>query len=136
MSAIEKNALVISRADYQRLLPLVENQHSATAEALLCELERADIVASNQFPHDAVCMGSKVTFVDLDTGEQTAISLVFPAEANVDQFKISILSPVGSAVIGLRIGGRIDWPLPQGKVRRIEVTEVSQPEKLELSHSA
>lgn len=131
MSAIEKNALVICKADYQRLLPLVENQNSATAEALLYELDRADIVENTQFPSDAVCMGSQVTFVDLDTGEQTLISLVFPAEANVDQFKISILSPVGSALIGLRIGGTIDWPLPLGKVRRIKVVALNQPEKLE-----
>lgn len=131
MSAIEKNALIICKADYQRLLPLVENQGSETAEALLYELERADIVANAQFPSDAVCMGSKVTFADLDTGEQTLVSLVFPAEANVDQFKISILSPIGSALIGLRIGGTIDWPLPLGNVRRIKVVALEQPEKPE-----
>lgn len=136
MSAIEKNTLVICNADYQRLLPLAEKQDTATAEALLYELERADIVPSTQFPSDAVCMGSRVTFVDLDTGEKTLVSLVFPEDADVEQLNISILSPVGSALIGLRIGGRIDWPLPEGKIRRIEVVSVSQPKINNQYHNA
>lgn len=128
MTAFEKNALIICTTDYQQLLPLVEQQDTATSETLAYELERAVIVSRDQFPQDAVCMGSKVTFVDLDTGEQTLVSLAFPEQANVAQLKISILSPIGSALIGLRIGGTIDWPLPTGKVCRIKVIAVEQPE--------
>lgn len=129
MFAIEKTLLVICKADNQQLLPLTEQNDSEAAQALAYELDRAEIVAADIYPADAVCMGANVTFVDLDSGMETAVSLVFPGEADVDRLKISILSPVGSALIGLRIGSTIDWPLPGGKVRRLKVIAVHQPEK-------
>lgn len=130
MSNTPHNALIICEFDYQRLISLTENSRSATAEALEDELDRADITSLVDFPSDAVCMDSDVTFTDLDSGEETTVSLVYPGDANVDQMKISVLSPVGSALIGLRIGGTIDWPLPGGKVRRLKVVAVTQPEKI------
>ncbi|MGV8836859.1 nucleoside diphosphate kinase regulator, partial [Cellvibrio sp.] len=96
-------------------------------EALNIQLNHADIVPDRDIPDDAVTMGSQVTFVDLDSNEEQTISLVYPNEADVTQMKISILSPVGSALIGLRIGGNIDWPVPQGKVRRLKVIAVQHP---------
>ncbi len=73
-------------------------------------------------------MGSTVTFIDLDSNQENTVSLVYPEEANVAEMKISVLSPVGSALIGLRVGGAIDWPVPQGKVRRLKVTGVQPPQ--------
>lgn len=129
MPATKENSLIVCKADYQRLIPLIEKSDSAAAESLDNELGRAEVVSEKDFPADAVSMDSVVTFVDLDSGEETTVSLVFPKDANVGELKISILSPVGSALIGLRIGGHIDWPLPQGKVRRLKVIAVIQPDK-------
>ena len=121
------NSLVISTTDYQQLIKLIERYDTPAAEALDIELGRPDIVQTQETPTDAVSMGSTVTFIDLDSNEENTISLVYPDEANVAQMKISILSPVGSALIGLRIGGTIDWPVPQGKIRRLKVIAVQQP---------
>jgi regulator of nucleoside diphosphate kinase len=129
MPVTNENSLVISQTDYQRLMALIERLSTAATESLENELGRAEIVNEQHFPVDAVSMNSMVTFVDLDSGEETTVSLVFPWDVDVDQLKISILSPVGSALIGLRIGGHIDWPLPQGKIRRLKVIAVSQQHK-------
>jgi regulator of nucleoside diphosphate kinase len=121
------NSLIISKPDYLQLTKLIEQHDTPAAEALDVELSRADIVPDKDIPADAVAMGSQVTFVDLDSNEEKTINLVYPNEADVTQMKISILSPVGSALIGLRIGGNIDWPVPQGKVRRLKVIAVQHP---------
>lgn len=128
MSRTKADSLVILDADYQRLLQLIEQNDTPAADLLDAEISRADIIKDKNFPSDAVTMESVVTFIDLDSNEEKTISLVYPADANVDEMKISILSPVGSALIGLRIGGKIDWPV-QGKVRRLKVVTVVQPEK-------
>lgn len=128
MPRTKADSLVILETDYQRLLKLIEQNDTAAADLLDTEISRADVVPAKKLPADAVTMDSVVTFIDLDSNEEKTISLVYPADANVDEMKISILSPVGSALIGLRIGGKIDWPV-QGKVRRLKVVTVVQPER-------
>lgn len=129
MSIAKKNALYISKHDYQSLLPLTEKYSTQAAETLDNELGRAEIVCDADLPNNVVSMNSLVTFVDLDTGEESTINLVYPMDANIEQMKISILSPVGTALIGLRVGGKIDWPLPGGKIRHLQVVAVTQAEK-------
>ena len=124
MRAKKANSLVISTADFQQLIKPIERHDTPAAEALDLELGRSDLVKVKETPIDAVSMGSRVTFMDLDSNEENTVRLVYPEEANVAEMKISILSPVGSALIGLRIGGTIDWPVPQGKVRRLKVIDV------------
>lgn len=123
-----KNAsnILIRESDYQKLVTLIDSASTPAATALDAELSRADIVSDDQLPADTVAMGSKATFEDLDSGELNTVTLVFPRQADVDCMKISILSPVGSALIGLRIGGTIDWPLPGGKQRRLKVIAVAE----------
>lgn len=120
-------SLVISSLDYQALIEIIEREDSPAAEALEAELDRADIVKTADFPKDVVAMNAAATFVDLDSGEETTIYLVYPQDADVSNKKISILSPIGTALIGLRIGDKIDWPLPNGKTRRLQVTSVTPP---------
>jgi regulator of nucleoside diphosphate kinase len=129
MAKAKADSLVILDTDYQRLLQLIEQNDTPAADMLDLEISRADIVKADKFPADAVTMDSVVTFVDLNSNEEKTISLVYPTNANVDEMKISILSPVGSALIGLRIGGTIDWPV-QGKLRRLTVVKVVQPENV------
>ncbi len=119
-------SLIVSKTDYLKLMALLEHQDSLAAEALEDELGRADIVADDALPTDVVSMGSQVRFMDLDNKTETQVVLVYPAESDVSQNRISILSPMGSALIGLPVGGTIDWPLPNGKTRRVKVISVTQ----------
>jgi regulator of nucleoside diphosphate kinase len=123
MSVSHNSSIIISEFDYQHLLSLCEKANTPAAEALEDEMGRADIVEA--LPENIVAMNSSVTFIDLDSGEETHISLVYPSDAKVEDMKISILTPIGTALIGLRVGGKIDWPIPGGKVRRLQVTAVS-----------
>ena len=129
MRVKKESSLIISETDYQRLIQLIEKNDTPAAEALEVEISRAEIIKRKDFPVNAVSMDSTVTFIDLDSDEEKTISLVYPVDANVDEMKISVLSPVGSALIGLRIGGNIKWPVPQGKIRRLKVVAVQQPEQ-------
>lgn len=130
MSITENGLLIISDHDYERLLPLTEKYKTSAAEMLDEELGRAEIVLDPDFPVDVVSMNSSVTFMDLGTGEQLTVSLVYPMDADIEKMKISILSPVGTALIGLRVGGKIDWPLPGGNIKHLQVISVIQPEKV------
>ena len=74
-------------------------------------------------------MNSRVRFQDTDTHDELEVTLVYPKSADVDQGKISVLAPVGSALLGLSVGQSIEWPVPAGKLRHLRVVAVTyQPE--------
>lgn len=116
----------LKQSDMDRLTTLIERHPSPAAEALDEELTRAQIWPDADYPGDCVAMGNRVRFEDIDTGKQTEVTLVYPHEADVDTMKISVLSPVGSALIGLRIGDSIDWPTGNGRVRRLRVEAIGR----------
>jgi regulator of nucleoside diphosphate kinase len=92
------------------------------------ELERAEVVNPIDIPKDVVTMRSTVRLKDLDNGKEMVYSLVFPNEADIDEGKISVLAPVGTAMIGYRVGDVIEWEVPSG-LRRLKVEEIIyQPE--------
>lgn len=92
------------------------------------ELERAQLVASEKIPHNVITMHSKVLLRDIDSGEEMTYTLVYPNEANLMEDKISVLAPVGTAIIGLREKEAINWKIPSGMVR-LEVKKILyQPE--------
>jgi regulator of nucleoside diphosphate kinase len=124
MNMINLNDLVVKESDYERLLGLIEKSASEIARQLEDELSRAEVVDDNCYPGDAVCMGSKVEFVDLNTDKKSELILVYPRQASVDDMRVSILTPMGSALIGMRIGGVIDWVLPNGKTARIKILSI------------
>ena len=119
----------LRRSDADTLGRLIESTgvgRDAGSIALLDEeLARATIVPDDALPQGAVALDSKVTFCDLQSGEPREITLVVPSKADSEQGFISVLSPIGSALIGLRIGDVIDWPMPGGRVKRLRVLEVS-----------
>jgi len=120
-------SIVVSRRDAARLESLLDApqwQHDSTAEALLGELARADIVDDADMPAGVVGMHSRVECTDDNSGERHHLTLVFPHEADAGAGKISILAPVGSALLGLAVGQSIDWNTPQGRTLRLRVTEV------------
>lgn len=129
MARTKTSNIIVKESDYQKLMTLIDLSGTPAALALDAELARADIVSDHKLPPDTVAIGSTVTFEDMDSSAQTTVTLVFPRQADVDSMKISVLSPVGSALIGLRIGGTIDWPLPGGKQRRLRVIAVTDPQE-------
>lgn len=123
-------SIIVSSRDYDRLEQLLEAPLRAaepTAVALMDELLRADVVDEQDVPDGVVTMGSEVTCVDEPSGQQHRLTLVWPREADVDQHRVSILTPVGSALLGLPIGGSIDWNVPGGRHLRLRVTDVHRP---------
>ena len=97
-------------------------------ESLEEELARAEIVSPEDIPPDVVTTNSKVVLRDIDTSERMTYTLVFPNKANIKTGAISVLAPIGTAILGYAKGDIIEWPVPSG-VRRICIEEVLyQPE--------
>jgi regulator of nucleoside diphosphate kinase len=126
--------IYITEFDKMRLEELMEvaaefgDNARKDLESLEEELDNAEIVSSKDIPADVVTMNSKVVFRDLDTSETMTYVLVFPRDANIDAGAISVLAPVGTAILGYAKGDIIEWPVPAG-FRRLRIEEiVYQPE--------
>jgi regulator of nucleoside diphosphate kinase len=92
------------------------------------ELDRAHVVPASEIPADVVTMNSELVLRDLDTAEEMVFRVVFPSEADADQHRISVLAPLGTAVLGYRAGDEIEWVVP-GRTRRVRIESVLyQPE--------
>ena len=132
--ALQTGTIYITEPDYRRLTGLIEttrDRNSVDGEyvnLLEAELERAEIVDPKRIPANVITMRSKVRLKDLVNGETKIYSLVFPTEANVSEGKISVLAPIGTAILGYKLGDSIEWPVPSG-LRRLKVDEILyQPE--------
>lgn len=125
--------IIITVPDYARLSDMIAFGQLSKAErdealALKSELERAEIVATDSVPRDVITMNSRARLLDLDTNERMEFTVVFPEEANVDKGKISVLAPVGTGMLGYRVGNIFEQRTPFG-VRRLKVLAVTfQPE--------
>ena len=104
-----------------------EHRSPVTAAMLLGEIFRAELHDRNSLPPDAITIGAKVSFVDEATARLNKVELVLPAHADIADGRISILTPVGAALFGLRTGDRIDWPDIDGNPRRLRIVKVVQP---------
>ncbi|AKU22659.1 nucleoside diphosphate kinase regulator [Massilia sp. NR 4-1] len=127
-----KPQLTISSLDADRLEALIGAMRAddATSLALLDELARADIVAPEEMPPDVVTMHSTVRFEIAGTGEVRSLTLAYPKDMAQLSDGISILSPIGSALLGLSVGDTIDWPHPDGQLLKVRLLEVLyQPER-------
>ena len=121
-----KPAIIMSRDDHARLTRLADSVAGGNpelADDLFGELERARVVANIVRHTDVVRMGSTLHFTT-DTGEERRVTLVFPAEADIAEGKISILTPVGIALIGLAAGQSMEWTARDGRVHRLTVESV------------
>ena len=92
------------------------------------ELGRAQVVATSEIPREVITMNSKVLLKDLDSGEEMIYTLVYPADANLMEDKISVLAPVGMAILGFRSGDVVDWKVPDGLVKLKVEKILYQPE--------
>lgn len=126
-----KPPLLLSRLDYQRLEALLEKSDldSTDTSALQAELDRADVVEPAQMPDDVITMNSTARFIDESSGEERELTLVYPKDVDGRTDRVSILAPVGSALLGLRVGHAIQWPLPGGRTATLRVLSIRyQPE--------
>ncbi|WP_341676051.1 nucleoside diphosphate kinase regulator [Niveibacterium sp. SC-1] len=126
-------SIVVSSFDQQRLEALLERldeEGSTQGELLAGELLRACVVAPQEIPPDVVTMNSVARFILLGAQRELELTLCFPRDVDGSPGKVSILAPVGMALLGLRVGDEIDWPLPGGRSERIRLLAVSyQPER-------
>jgi regulator of nucleoside diphosphate kinase len=128
-----RDRIYITEADFEKLRRLVEGRRSGTGpdagylDILEQELDRADVIEAEAIPRDVVTMNSEVRLQDLDSDDIKVYRLVFPSQARTEN-SISILAPIGTAMLGYRVGDVIEWRVPKG-IRRFKVLDVLyQPE--------
>ncbi len=113
-------------ASLQKLAQMALDRFPA-AEFLAQEVDRAEIVTENRVLQGLVRMGSRVEFRDDVTGQVRTVTVVYPQAADVSEGRISVLTPVGAALIGLSVGQSIEWQLPSGGWRSVTVLGVGAP---------
>lgn len=117
--------IFITTTDFERLTSLVMNLRSTAASNLEEELGRATVVSEEKLPFPVVVMNSTVRFRDLESGKESEVTLVYPEKADVATGKVSILAPIGIALIGMRLNEEIMWPMPGGQTRKLEVISIA-----------
>jgi len=125
--------IILTSQDLERLETLLEALPANAfpgRQALLAELERAEIVEPDQIPPSVVTMNSTVRFRIDSSGEDYCLTLVYPRDVDDTGGKISILAPVGSALLGLSTGDEIEWPSQGGGTIKVRIVEIIyQPER-------
>lgn len=128
----KRPVIILTSLDLDRLETILDALPEETfpgKKELLAELDRAEVVEPEDVPADVVTMNSKVRFV-LESGEEFCLTLVYPQDIDGSTERISILAPVGSALLGLSAGEQIEWPKPGGGVMKVRLVEVVyQPER-------
>jgi regulator of nucleoside diphosphate kinase len=134
MGTRDQRPIVVTRPDHERLRILIESARARKRWeemhllALADELESAEIVEPDCVPPDVVTMRSRVRVLDMVSGEANTYTICYPTEANFEAGRLSVLAPIGTALLGYREGDVIEWPVPGGvRVLKIEKLE-HQPE--------
>jgi len=124
--------ITVTELDLKRLGAVLETSgpsNEDAADRLHSELVRATVLPSEEVPSDLVTMNSRVSYSDESAGISREVTLVYPGAADSSSRRVSVLSPLGSALLGLRVGQAIEWPLPNGRRKRYRVLAVPyQPE--------
>lgn len=121
--------IFITEKDLLRIKNILSYQKSDEFENLEIELDRAKVISDSEVWPELVTMNSKVRFLNMNEDKEMVITLVYPPDADFAQGKISVLASLGSALIGLRVGQKINWMFPDGKTRTLKILEVIyQPE--------
>ncbi len=124
-----KPPIVISEDDYDTIADLalrMEQRAPELARLILNEIDRARVVPREKVPADVVTIGSEVEYLDGSNGEKRRLRLVVPAGADIGEARISVMTPVGAGLIGMRVGREIDWPTPDGRPRTLTILDVNQ----------
>jgi regulator of nucleoside diphosphate kinase len=137
---MSRRRIYITQSDLKRLCHVVATElelrdgFDRRLNDLIVELERAEVVLSDEIPNDVVTMNSTVVLRDLDTNETETYTLVYPNHANIAHNRLSVLAPVGTAILGYCVGDVVQWCVASG-LRRLRVEEVIfQPERVGAFH--
>lgn len=126
------NMITLTEMDYLRLHSILENHdglYDDELDDLEFEVERARVIDFPEIPTDLVTMNSTFRYLNMTDNKVKEITLVYPQHADSSQGRISVIAPLGMALLGLREGEEIDWTLPDGKEKRLKVLEIIyQPE--------
>ena len=124
--------IILSSQDLQRLERLLDSVSTEDApglDALRRELDRAEVVEPDAMPENVVTMNSTVRFVDELSGREFELTLAYPDDMHLTHGTVSILAPIGSALLGLSVGQSIDWTLPGDRTTTLRILAVTyQPE--------
>jgi len=130
----DENDIIVTTRDHAELSSVIavtgKVSHRVKWELRLLEneLNRARIVAPEKVPPDVITINTRAEFLDLETGERMEFTVVLPIDANTNDGKISVLAPLGTAMLGYRIGDEFVWHVPHG-LRRLKVIKLHfQPE--------
>lgn len=138
---LNRRKIMITAEDFERLQALVASKVVRVVSAsdhlddLQAELNRAQVVSPGSVAEDVVTMDSIVMLRDLDTGETETYTLVYPDRADIANHRLSVLAPIGTAILGYRVGDELRWRVPAGW-RRLRVEQVLyQPEREAAQHA-
>jgi regulator of nucleoside diphosphate kinase len=129
---VREHPIVVTELDARRLRGLLGARSGASfrdqehLRELKSELERALVQEGADVPADVVTMHTRVRVLDLSNGQRREYLLVYPADADVSTHRISVLAPLGIALLGYRVGDEVEWEMPGG-VRRLRIESVTQP---------
>lgn len=121
--------LTLGKTDHTKLYALGEaglDRNPDLAEVLLTELDRAKVVADGKLPEGVVRMGSRVTY-QTNAGQAQTVTLVYPVDADIEQGRISVMTPIGVALIGLKAGQSITWRDRADKRHKLTIELVEAP---------
>ena len=129
---MNKNTIYLTDKDYNRLLQMVQSQRQKNGlfvvAALSQELKRAKVVSPTEIPADVITMNSRVRLKEMKSAAELDIDIVYPKDADVGKRKVSVLAPVGTAVLGCKVGDEVKWPVAQGMVTYKVEELIYQPE--------
>lgn len=123
--------IYITKEDYQQLSLLTSKHPRAEGRAnLRDELAQATVLPRDQFPAGIVAMNTRVRFIDLDSNETEEYTITMPQHADAEARRLSVLSPIGTALLGYREGDELTWPTPGGP-RRLRILDAKPGEELD-----
>ncbi|WP_199773823.1 nucleoside diphosphate kinase regulator [Stieleria maiorica] len=134
MITAEDRQIIITAADQTRLIQLLNREFRDNVgcrshlNRLLHEVHRANVVDASEVPDNVVTMDSVVELLDPDTSERGVFTLVYPESASVKDNMLSILAPIGTAILGYRVGDTVSWPTPRGTRQTKIASLIYQPE--------
>jgi regulator of nucleoside diphosphate kinase len=128
---MNRKKIIVNSRDYTKLTGIInikpgssENEYRGLYE----ELKNAVLVEPEKMPPDVITMNSKVRFKDIEESEDYIFSLVYPEEADTSKGKLSILAPIGTALLGYRVGDKVKWKVPAGEKTFLVEEILYQPE--------
>lgn len=124
--------IIVASEDREELLRFINFSETEIGERLEAELDRAKVVPLDEVPKDVVVMDSELEYEDSVTGRRKQVRLVYPSDADPASGRVSVLAPLGCALLGLRKGQEIEWKMPGGE-RSIRVVEVTRGARVQRS---